>query len=78
MVAVTNLGGLHGGCHVKTQNSVGRSGSPCPVRSVGKLDLHGRPDTSWTTQHVHKTTPACSQILKHDTRTGGTLGDFVT
>lgn len=43
MLAVTNLGGLHGGCHVSTTRSSAAT-NPCHVRSVGKLDLHGRPD----------------------------------
>jgi hypothetical protein len=56
MLTVTNLGGLHGGCHIKSNLGRGQEKvkkNPCEVRSVGKLDLHGRPDTSWT--HIIKT-----------------------
>jgi hypothetical protein len=51
MIAVTNRGGLGGGCHAGgSTHSVGVSKVPsqCEVESVGKLDIHGRPDISWT------------------------------
>jgi hypothetical protein len=53
MLAVTNLGGLHGGCHEAYHHGgaegAGYSASdPCPVRKVGHLALHGKPVRSWT------------------------------
>jgi hypothetical protein len=53
MLAVTNRGGLTSRCHKHTIsrassfNAEGPQGM-CDVQSVGKLDLHGRPDISWT------------------------------
>jgi hypothetical protein len=55
MIAVTNRGGLGDGkddCSKTTAGtfSSGSSRIPtqCQVQSVGKIDFHGRPDTSWT------------------------------
>lgn len=48
MIAVTNQGGLHGGCHSEALRHNGEGSVPCPVRSVGKLDLHGAKGVSWT------------------------------
>ena len=47
VLAVTNRGGLKTECH---SNSLGTTAPAemCEVRSVGKLDLHGRRSISWT------------------------------
>ncbi|CAE8664718.1 unnamed protein product, partial [Polarella glacialis] len=65
MLAVTNLGGLQGGCHTSTMrlSSYGRDfTSTCPVRKVGKLDIHGKPGTSWT--RLVETASAGATLLK--------------
>lgn len=52
MLAVTNLGGLTGMCHDHGHTMQGTEGRPasaaCPVRKVGRLELHGAPQLSWT------------------------------
>eukprot|EP00928_Gymnodinium_smaydae_P003778 TRINITY_DN11337_c0_g2_i2.p1 TRINITY_DN11337_c0_g2~~TRINITY_DN11337_c0_g2_i2.p1 ORF type:complete len:2654 (+),score=461.77 TRINITY_DN11337_c0_g2_i2:695-7963(+) len=64
MIAVTNRGGLGGGCHGGgTTRSFGSGEVPtnCRVQSVGKLDFHGRPDTSWT--RLVRTAPVGATML---------------
>ena len=67
MLAVTDLGGF-GTCTAGRQMTVRLSArgkhyvDPCPVKLVGRMELHGKPGISWT--RLVETASAGSQLLK--------------
>lgn len=67
MLAVTDLGGLGTCAHLYDRNvRLSQTGKhyvdPCPVKLVGRLELHGRPGISWT--RLVETAPAGADLLK--------------
>ena len=67
MLAVTDLGGLGTCAHLyKRTNRLSRTGNhyvdPCPVKLVGRMELHGKPGISWT--RLVETAPSGSSLLK--------------
>ena len=67
MLAVTDLGGLgtcshtHG-MEVRLSQTGKHNPDPCPVKLVGRIELHGRPSISWT--RLVETAPVGSDLLK--------------
>jgi len=67
MLAVTDLGGF-GTCAANHQMTVRLSArgkhyvDPCPVKLVGRMELHGRPSVSWT--RLVETASAGATLLK--------------
>ncbi|CAL1168986.1 unnamed protein product [Cladocopium goreaui] len=67
MLAVTDLGGLGTCAHLyKREIRLSSKGNfyvdPCPVKLVGRMELHGKPSISWT--RLVETAEAGSSLLK--------------